>query len=96
MRFKKKKKKKKKKKNWRGKKRKKKKKQKKKKKKKKKKKIAPENMKKPSSKVAHNHLKFFFSTANQPKTRPNLRFFHRNLPLHDFSIMTLIIHTYRV
>ena len=39
-----------------------------------KKKIAPKNMKKPTSKVAHNWPQFFFSIANQPNTSPNLNF----------------------
>ena len=34
----------------------------------------PKNMKKPPSKVAHNRPQFFFSTANRPKTSPNLDF----------------------
>ena len=39
------------------------------------KKIAPENMEKPPSKVAHHRLNFFFSIANRPKTSPNVRYF---------------------
>ena len=57
--------------------------------------FAPDNMKKPPSKVAHNHPKFFFSvlpTSQKPDQISDI--FHRNLPLRDFSIMTLIIHTY--
>ena len=35
--------------------------------------FAPENMKKTPSKVAHNRPRpFFFSTANRPKSSPNL------------------------
>ena len=36
--------------------------------------FAPENMKKPPSKVAHNRPPIFFSIANWPKTSPNLIF----------------------
>ena len=36
--------------------------------------FAHENMKKLSSKVAHNRPRFFFSTANPHKTSPNLNF----------------------
>jgi hypothetical protein len=38
--------------------------------------FAPENMEKPTSKVAHDLPKFiFFSIANRPKTTPNLNFY---------------------
>ena len=33
----------------------------------------------------------FFSIANRPKSSPNLRYFHRNFPPRDFSIMTLLL-----
>ena len=49
--------------------------------------LAPENIKKPPSKVAHNRPRpFFFNAANWPKSQ---FLFHNNLPPQDFSILTL-------
>ena len=48
--------------------------------------FSPENLKKLPAKVAHNQANFFFSIANQPKTKFFIEIY--------FSIMTLIIHTY--
>ena len=42
-----------------------------------------ESMKKPSSKVAHSRPKFFFSTANQPKSQ---FLSHQNWPSFSWSI----------
>ena len=55
--------------------------------------LAPENMKKPPSKVAHNWPKIIFSVLpTSPKPAQISAIFHRNLPQCDFSIMTLAIH----
>ena len=61
-----------------------------------KKKIAPENMKKLLSKVSHNQPQFFFSVLQtSPKPALISDIFHKNLPLRDFSIMTLPSETPR-
>ena len=52
--------------------------------------FAPENMKKPPSKVAHNRLRPFFQYCQTAQIKPKSQFlFHENLPPWDFSIMTL-------
>ena len=53
--------------------------------------FAPENMKKPPSKVAHNRPRpFFFQYCQSAQIQPKSQFlFHKNLPPRDFSIMTL-------
>ena len=43
--------------------------------------FAPENMKKPPSKVAHNRPNFFFSISNRPKISPNLIFYSIKMSL---------------
>ena len=49
-------------------------------------------MKKPPSIDAHNHPQFFFSVLTTgPKPAQISNIFHRNLPPHDFSIMTLAV-----
>ena len=56
---------------------------------KKKKNFAPENMKKPPSKVAHNRPKLFFSVLpTGPKSAQISYSFHKNGSLRDFYIMT--------
>ena len=51
--------------------------------------FAPENMKKPLSKVAPNQPNFFSVLPTGPKPAQIADIFHRNLTPRDFSIMTL-------
>ena len=52
--------------------------------------FAHENMKKPSSKVAHNQPQFFFQYCQPAQNQPKSHFlFHKNASRCDFYIMTL-------
>ena len=51
--------------------------------------FAPENMKKPPSKVAHNRPRPLFSAAQiQPKSQ---FLFHKNLPLRGISLIMNLV-----
>ena len=53
--------------------------------------FAPENMKKPPSKVAHNLPQFFFHYCQLAQNQPKSHFLsHKNVSLHDSCVMTLI------
>ena len=50
--------------------------------------FAPENMKKPTSKVAHNRSKCFFQYCQPAQNQPKSQFlFHKNCSLGDFGYM---------
>ena len=52
--------------------------------------FAPENMKKPPSKVAHNRPLFFYPYCQVAQNQPKSNFlFHKNVSQRDFYIMTL-------
>ena len=58
--------------------------------------FAPENMKKPPSKVAHNRPNFFFQYCQPAQNQPKSHIlFHKNVSLRDFYIMTLHSSMYR-
>ena len=56
--------------------------------------FAPENMKKPPSKVAHNRPSIFFQYSQPAQNQPKSHFlFHKNVSLHNFYTMTLLLTT---
>ena len=48
-------------------------------------------MKKPASEVAHNRPNFFSLMPSDPKSAQISSSFHKDIPLCDFSIMTLLM-----
>ena len=58
--------------------------------------FAPENMKKTSSKVAHNWPQFFFQYCQRAQNLfKSFILFHKNVTLPDFNVMTLYLITGR-
>ena len=58
--------------------------------------FAPENVKKPPSKFAHNWPRPFLQYCQFAQIKPKYQFLlHKNLPPRDFSIMTLYTQQHR-